>query len=26
MISALGCGIGEEDFDVAKLRYTASSS
>src|SRR4029077_1559026 len=21
MIAALGCGIGEEDFDLAKLRY-----
>ncbi len=21
MIAALGCGIGEEDFDIAKLRY-----
>jgi DNA gyrase subunit B len=21
MISALGCGVGEEDFDIAKLRY-----
>ena len=21
MIAALGCGIGAEDFDIAKLRY-----